>query len=233
MCNILQHVDWTYNVPMPHFLQWCNACQWYLLCLTDIILNKPAGTLFHFHSFTSGASSVHQALNVKASKKKSTYVLIHEAMIQRLVWHHKALEKVSKKKKKKKKKGSGPGQHLHSVFLKCTLWLNKFSQSIILIINVLEALSPPPRPLVSPTYHTLALPLLFELLKGVVSVSCAPRSLEGVGDLSARRALNNREGRNKRNKHHKPSVLLQRRGDTGITMPEPVPEGMQILFVKA
>lgn len=77
------------------------------------------------------------------------------------------------------------------------------------------------------------MPLLFELIKGVVSVSCALRSLGGVGDLSARRALNNNAGRNKRNKHHKPSVLQQQREDTGITMPEPVPQGTQILFVKA
>ncbi|CAK6964216.1 myosin binding protein Cb [Scomber scombrus] len=66
--------------------------------------------------------------------------------------------------------------------------------------------------------------LLLELPKGVVSFFCAPRSLEGVGDLSARRALNNRErGRNKRNKHHEPSVFQQQREETGITMPEPVP----------
>lgn len=50
-------------------------------------------------------------------------------------------------------------------------------------------------PLVSPPYHPLALSAsLLELLKGVVSLSRAPLSLEGVGDLSSRRALNNREG---------------------------------------
>ncbi|KAM9816833.1 uncharacterized protein ACB057_002094 [Neosynchiropus ocellatus] len=40
-----------------------------------------------------------------------------------------------------------------------------------------------------------------ELLKSVVSVSCTSRPAEGVGDLSARRALNNAErGRNIRNR---------------------------------
>ena len=49
-------------------------------------------------------------------------------------------------------------------------------------------------PLVSPPYRTLTVSAsLLELLKGVVSLSTAARSLEGVGDSSARRALNNRE----------------------------------------
>ncbi|KAM9715560.1 myosin-binding protein C, fast-type-like isoform 5-T5 [Menidia menidia] len=59
---------------------------------------------------------------------------------------------------------------------------------------------------------------------GVISLHRHPCSLKGVGDLSSREALNNTEGRNKRNKPHKPSVILLKRGDTGLTMPEPVPE---------
>lgn len=114
------------------------------------------------------------------------------------------------------------------------LQLNRFLQSVNLMLNVID-----------PSHHHLTLlslplvvlshwvPLFSELIKGVVSVFCAPRSLKGVGDLSARRALNNRAGRNKRNKHHRPSVLQQQREDTGITMPEPVPQGTHILFVKA
>lgn len=40
-------------------------------------------------------------------------------------------------------------------------------------------------------------------------------------------------GVNKRNKHHRLSVLQQQRGGTGLTMPEPVPAGMHALFVKS
>lgn len=96
--------------------------------------------------------------------------------------------------------------------------------------NHVRALLPAaPFPRVSPTLASESLSALNSLRVSSVS----PALLTQGCDLSARRALNNREGRNKRNKQHQPSVFQQQREDTGITMPEPVPKGMQILSVKA
>lgn len=96
--------------------------------------------------------------------------------------------------------------------------------------NHVRALLPAARfPPVSPTLSSECLSALNSLR--VPSVS--PALLTQGCDLSARRALNNREGRNKRNKQHQPSVFQQQREDTGITMPEPVPKGMQIISMKA
>lgn len=96
--------------------------------------------------------------------------------------------------------------------------------------NHVRALLPAvPFPPVSPTLASECLSALNSLRVSSVS----PALLTQGCDLSARRALNNREGRNKRNKQHQPSVFQQRREDTGITMPEPVPKGMQILSLKA
>lgn len=130
-------------------------------------------------------------------------------------------------KRRAKKKGGS----LIAAFLSCHFWLehNKFSQSINHIITTSEPGSTLPSCL-SQLSHSRS-----EWISALNSlrVSSVSRSLEGVGDLSARRALNNREGRNKRNKQHQPSVFQQQREDTGITMPEPVPKGMQILSIKA
>lgn len=86
-----------------------------------------------------------------------------------------------------------------------------------------------PFPLLSPTLASECLSALNSLRVS----SVAPALLTRGCDVSARRALNNRVGRNKRNKQHQPSVFQQQREDTGITMPEPVPKGMQIFSMKA
>lgn len=96
--------------------------------------------------------------------------------------------------------------------------------------NHVRALLPAaPFPPLSPTLASECLSALNSLRVSSVS----PALLTQGCDLSARRALNNGEGRNKRNKQHQPSVFQQQREDTGITMPEPVPKGMQILSMKA
>lgn len=96
--------------------------------------------------------------------------------------------------------------------------------------NHVRALLPAvPFPPVSPTLASECLSALNSLRVSSVS----PALLSQGCDLSAKRALNNREGRNKRNKQHQPSVFQQLREDAGITMPEPVPKGMQILSMKA
>lgn len=96
--------------------------------------------------------------------------------------------------------------------------------------NRVRALLPAaPFPPVSPTLASECLSALNSLRVSSVS----PALLTQGCDLSARRALNNSVGRNKRNKQHQPSVFQQQKGDTGITMPEPVPKGMQILSMKA
>lgn len=67
-----------------------------------------------------------------------------------------------------------------------------------------------------------------------VSADLLAASLKGVGDLSSREALNNTEwGEIKGISPTSPPVTQQNREDTGITMPEPVPEGMQILVITA